>query len=32
MFTKDSLTIQRYLEKNSKISKNGFKALKLLYD
>jgi hypothetical protein len=32
MFTKDSLTIQKYLEKSSKISKNGFKELKLLYD
>ena len=32
MFTKDSLIIQKYLEKNSKISKNGFKELKLLYD
>ena len=32
MFTKDSLTIQKYLEKNTKISKNGFKELKLLYD
>lgn len=32
MFTKDSLTIQKYLENNQKISKNGFKELKLLYD
>ena len=32
MFTRDSLNIQKYLEKNSKISKNGFKELKLLYD
>ena len=32
MFTRDSLNIQNYLEKNSKISKNGFKELKLLYD
>ena len=32
MFTKDSLTIQKYLEQNTKISKNGFKELKLLYE
>jgi hypothetical protein len=32
MFTRDSLNIQKYLEKNSKMSKNGFKELKLLYD
>ena len=32
MFTKDSLTIQKYLEQNKKISKNGFKELKLLYE
>jgi hypothetical protein len=32
MFTRDSLNIQKYLENNQKISKNGFKELKLLYD
>ena len=32
MFTRDSLNIQKYLENNHKISKNGFKELKLLYD
>ena len=32
MFTRDSLNIQKYLENNHKISKNGFKKLKLLYD
>ena len=32
MFTRDSLNIQKYLENNQKIYKNGFKELKLLYD
>jgi hypothetical protein len=32
MFTRESLNIQKYLENNQKISKNGFKELKLLYD
>ena len=32
MFTKDSLTIQKYLEKNTKIPKNGFHELKILYN
>ena len=32
MFTKDSLTIQKYLEQNKKISKNGFRELKSLYE
>ena len=32
MFTRDSLNIQKYLDNTQKISKNGFKELKLLYD
>ena len=28
MFTKDSLTIQKYLEQNTKISINGFKEVR----
>ena len=32
MFTKDSLTIQKYLEKNTRIPKNGFHELKILYN
>ena len=31
MFTKDSLSIQKYIEQNSKLPKNGFHELKLLY-